>query len=105
MCYCKNNDGALSKQASDAAAKGSELRSKVESETGEKKQVDADLKTAKSDRASAKKDLATATKLRQKEAKTYDETLADQKANHEATGNAITALEKGMGVAFMQTSE
>merc|ERR1719321_670301 len=71
MCYCKNNDGALAKQASDAAALGEEMRAKVESETSEKKQVDQDLAQAKKDRADAKSDLAKATKLREKENAEY----------------------------------
>merc|ERR1719188_1681619 len=66
MCYCKNNDGSLAKQAADAAAAGEEMRAKVASETGEKKQVDQDLAQAKKDRADAKADLAKATKLREK---------------------------------------
>jgi chromosome segregation ATPase len=104
MCYCKGNNEALAKQAEEAAAAADELSAKAKAETGEKKQVDADLATAKSDRINAKADLAKATKLREKEAATYAETNADALANLDATSSAITALEKGMGVAFLQSS-
>jgi len=104
MCYCKNNDGALAKQAADAAAQGEEMRAKVDSETSEKKQVDQDLSQAKKDRADAKGDLAKATKLREKEHKEYMAENADAEANLAATGKAITALEKGMGASFLQSA-
>merc|ERR1712159_499819 len=74
MCYCKSNDGALAEQAEAATALALEMKAKVESETSEKKQVDADLKQAKADRADAKADLAKATKLRNKE---HDEYMAE----------------------------
>jgi len=103
MCYCKGNDEALKKQAADAAAAAEALTAKVESESGEKKQVDQDLKQAKTDRADAKADLEKASKLRSKEAAAYAESSADATANLEATGKAIVSLEKGMGGAFLQT--
>lgn len=104
MCYCKNNDGALAKNAADAASAGEEMRAKVASETSEKKQVDQDLAQAKKDRADAKGDLAKATKLREKEHKEYLEENADAEANLAATGKAIESLEKGMGGAFLQSA-
>jgi hypothetical protein len=104
MCYCKGNNEALEKQAAEAAAANDELSAKVKAESGEKKQVDQDLATAKKDRTDAKADLEKASKLRAKEAATYAETNADAVANLDATGNAITALEKGMGGAFLQTA-
>jgi hypothetical protein len=66
MCYCKNGTADLEKQGADAAAEAADLNAKVEAQSSEKKQVDADLKQAKKDRADAKIDLDTATKLREK---------------------------------------
>jgi hypothetical protein len=103
MCYCKGNNESLETQAADATAAGEEFRAKVEAETSEKKKVDQDLATAKSDRADAKADLAKATKLREKEHKEFVAENADQVANLEATKSAITALEKGMGASLLQT--
>merc|ERR1719399_1164433 len=105
MCYCKGNNESLKKQAADATAAADELTAKVESETGEKKQVDQDLATAKKDRADAKADLSKATKLREKEAAAYAESSSDAKTNLEATGKAIVALEKGMGASFLQSAQ
>jgi len=104
MCYCKGNTDSLKSQGAEAAANGESLRAKQESETGEKKQVDQDLVTAKSDRAEAKKDLAKATALRNKEAAAYAEENADALANLDATGKAIESLEKGMGASFLQSN-
>jgi uncharacterized protein (DUF3084 family) len=105
MCYCKGNNETLEKQAAEATAAGAEFRAKVEAETSEKAKVDQDLAQAKSDRADAKKDLAQATKLREKEHKEFVAENADQVANLDATKKAVVALEKGMGGAFMQTSQ
>jgi predicted nucleic acid-binding Zn-ribbon protein len=104
MCYCKGNNEALKTQGADAAASGEALRSKQESETGEKKQVDQDLKQAKTDRAEAKKDLEKATALRNKDAAAYAAENADALANLDATEKAISALEKGMGASFLQSA-
>jgi len=104
MCYCKGNTKELSESNSKNSADAEEFGAKAASESSEKKQIDEDLAGAKSDRAAAKEDLAKATALRAKEAKLYAETNADAIANLDATGSAITALEKGMGASFMQTA-
>jgi septal ring factor EnvC (AmiA/AmiB activator) len=105
MCYCKNNDGQLAEQAKAAAAEAADRNAKVEAQTSEKKQVDADLAQAKKDRTDAKKDLATATKLREKENKEFVAENADAVENLNATDSAIKALKKGMGASFMQTKQ
>jgi len=103
-CYCKGNTDKLKEQGSSSSAAAEEASAKAKAETSEKKQVDEDLGGAKKDRAAAKEDLAKAQALRTKEAKLYAETNADALANLDATTQAISALEKGMGASFMQTA-
>jgi hypothetical protein len=103
-CYCKGNTDKLKEQGSSSSAAAEEASAKAKAETSEKKQVDEDLAGAKKDRAAAKEDLAKAQALRTKEANLYAETNADALANLDATTQAISALEKGMGASFMQTA-
>jgi len=103
-CYCKGNTDKLKEQGSSSSAAAEEASAKAKAETSEKKQVDEDLGGAKKDRAAAKEDLAKAQALRTKEANLYAETNADALANLDATTQAISALEKGMGASFMQTA-
>lgn len=102
-CYCKNGAKSLAEQAEKANAANEEFQAKMEAETSEKKQVDGDLAQAKADRKQAKEDLAKATEIRKKEHEEYLAVAGETAANIEATGKALTALNKGMGRAFIQT--
>lgn len=104
QCYCKKNDGALDGKAKEAAALIKKTRAEVESLTGQKKALAEDLKKHKKDREEAKKNLALATKKRTEEKTKYDEATKEQKKTLEDIDKAITALSKGMGKSFLQTS-
>merc|ERR1719502_236473 len=104
MCYCQNGDAALKKSIADAETKIEQLEKLIGSGAAEKKQLEAEGKKAKEDRAQAKKDIAEATALREKEAKAYAKVKADSEANLGALSKAIPAIEKGMAGAFLQTS-
>jgi len=103
-CYCKNGAGALEKSIADAGTKLTELEASIESNVAEKKQLDADLKTAKADRAAAKEAVAEATSLRKKEADAFAKFSADSTTNLAALDKAIAAIAKGSGQSFLQTS-
>jgi len=103
MCYCDGNTDGMSKAASDAGQKITELKSQLEAEKAEKSQLDQELIQHKTDRESAKNDLATASGIRDKEHAQYVADAGDSKANLDALTGAIAALEKGMG-SFLQLS-
>merc|ERR1719287_259321 len=103
MCYCKNSGGDLDASISAAEAKVPAVTSEIEAAEGKLEQAKADLKQAQVDRSAAKEAIATATALREKEAATYAAFKADADVNTAAVAKAITALENGMGGAFVQT--
>jgi len=103
MCYCKTSGGDLQKSISDANTKVPQLQSDIEEGEAKKKQLDADVKQAQTDRAAAKEAMAQATALREKEAAAYAKASSEASANVAATSKAVTAVEQGMGSAFLQT--
>merc|ERR1712156_573990 len=60
-----------------------------------------ELKTAQADRAAAKAAMAEATAIREKEAAAYAAEKAAADKDISAIAKAVTALEKGMAVAFL----
>ena len=68
-----------------------------------KAQTTADLKEHQMSRADAKESMAEATALREKDATACAKEEADSAVNIAALGKAITAVEAGMGVSFIQT--
>jgi len=103
MCYCKNGVGSLETAITDGKAKAEQLESNIEETDSALKQLQSDVKNAKEDRSESKKNVAKATAIREKESKAFAKMSADSKTNIAAMGKAITALEKGMGGAFLQT--
>merc|ERR1719174_2457070 len=103
MCYCKNSGGDLATSIADSETKVSELPSAVEEAQGQLGQAKEDLKKAQTDRTAAKAAIAEATAIREKEAAAFATLSGDLKTNLAGIGKALTALEKGMGGAFLQT--
>merc|ERR1719401_3378126 len=104
MCYCKTSGGDLAKSISDAGTKMPELEADIKEKTAKKAQLDEDIKQHQTDRSAAKEAMASATALREKEAVAYAKEEAEDSANIAATAKAMTAVEKGMGSAFLQTN-
>merc|ERR1719326_1904692 len=104
MCYCKNGIGSLVTSIKDGEAKVSQLESSIDETDSALKQLVSDTKNAKADRSEAKETVAKAKAIREKEAKSFAKTSADSKTNIAAMGKAISALERGMGSAFLQTN-
>merc|ERR1719443_351822 len=103
MCYCKTSGGAAAKSISDAGTKMPELEADIKEGEAKKKQLDEDIKQHQADRSAAKKAMADATALRKKEAAAYAKESSEDAANIAACGKAMTAIEKGMGSAFIQS--
>jgi peptidoglycan hydrolase CwlO-like protein len=104
MCYCKNGKGDLEGSIAAAKNKNEQLTASIKETDAALTQTKADLKTAQSDRADAKAAVAKATALREKEAAAYAKESSDLKTNLAALKSATSAIEKGMGGAFLQTS-
>merc|ERR1719443_2166007 len=103
MCYCKNAGGDLSKSIADADTKIPQLGSDIKAAEATNAQLKEDLKQHQVDRSAAKSAVAEATALRQKEAAEYAKESNEMKANIAAVNKATTAIEQGMGGAFLQT--
>lgn len=104
QCYCKTNDGSLGEDAKAAEEKIATNTAAAQEKAGLKKQTEEELKQHKADRKEAQEALALATALRKKEKASYDEAAGDTKDYIAATKSAVSALEKGKGGAFLQTS-
>merc|ERR1719313_637821 len=104
MCYCKTSGGDLQASINSATTKVPQLESDIKEGEAKKAQLDEDIKQHQVDRSAAKAAMAEATTLREKEAAAYAKEAAKDAANIAAVAKATTAIEKGMGGAFLQTS-
>merc|ERR1719313_429110 len=103
MCYCKTSGGDLQASINSATTKVPQLESDIKEGEAKKAQLDEDIKQHQVDRSAAKAAMAEATTLREKEAAAYAKEAAKDAANIAAVAKATTAIEKGMGGAFLQT--
>jgi hypothetical protein len=105
MCYCKNGASALEKSIADAEALQGELGDAIPEAEAKLKQTKADVKQHQTERAEAKAAIASATAVREKENAAYKKETEEDKTNLAAMKKAVTALERGMEGAFLQTTE
>merc|ERR1719454_1066692 len=103
MCYCKTSGGDLQASINAADTKVPQLESDIKEGEAKKAQLDEDIKQHQVDRSAAKAAMAEATTLREKEAAAYAKESSEDAANIAAVEKATTAIEKGMGGAFLQT--
>jgi len=105
MCYCKGAGGTLAKSIADAQTRAPELTAAIEAGNGQMAQLKEDLKNHQNDRAAAKTAMAEATGLREKENAAFKTVESETSTNIAGISKAITAIEKGAGGAFLQTSD
>jgi len=105
MCYCKGAGGTLAKSIADAQTRAPELTAAIEAGNGQMAQLKEDLKNHQNDRAAAKTAMAEATGLREKENAAFNTVESETSTNIAGIEKAITAIEKGAGGAFLQTSD
>jgi len=103
MCYCENAETLLGGAITAAENKIPQLEAAIKEDLAAKKQLEADLKAHKADRAAAKGAIEKATALREKEAAAFAKEKSDSETNIAALAKAIPAIEKGMS-GFLQTS-
>merc|ERR1719379_2809198 len=104
MCYCKTSGGDLQSSIGSAETRMPQLESDIKAGEAKKAQLDEDIKQHQMDPSAAKAAMAEATTLREKEAAAYAKESSKDAANLAAVAKATTAIEKGMGGAFLQTS-
>jgi len=102
MCYCANAEELLGGAITAAENKIPQLEAGIKGAIAEKKQLEADLKAHKADRAAAKAAIEKAIALREKEAAAFAKEKSDGETNIAALAKAIPAIEKGMS-GFLQT--
>lgn len=103
QCYCQSNEGKLDASIEEALAAIDRLTHDIESTKAQETQARAAVYQSKEDRAAAQDALEKSEKMRAKEAGQFASDSGDLKANLEALASAVTAIEKGMSSAFLQT--
>merc|ERR550514_322977 len=104
MCYCETTQGTLGKSIEDAKDKIPQVESDLKEAVALKAQLDEEIAQHKTDRTDAKAAMEKATAIREKEAKEFAAESGESKANLDALGKAIAAIEKGLGGGFLQTN-
>lgn len=104
MCYCKNSGTDLAASIDAAGKKIPEVSADIQEGQSQADQLKMELQEAQNDRSAAKKAMADATALRDKEAGAFAAEKAESETNIAAMSKAVTALEKGMGAAFLQSA-
>jgi len=102
-CFCKTNGGSLTSSIASANEKIPAVSSEIKSSAELKVQTSDDLSQAQQDRDAGKVSMSEATSIREKEAATFAAFKSESDANVDAINKAVTALEKGMAGAFLQT--
>jgi len=103
MCYCQNGGKDLETSIGAAEDKVSTLPSEITAQEERLTQLKDEIKKAQTERAAAKRAMKKATAVREKEAAEFAKMKAEADSNMVATAKAIAALEKGVGVGFLQT--
>jgi len=104
MCYCSSGGKDLETSIGSAEDKVSTLPSEIEAAQEKLAQMKDDIKQHQTDRAAAQRSMKKATAVRDKEAAEFAKLKAEADANMVAVAKAVVALEKGLGVGFLQTS-
>jgi len=103
MCYCKSGVGQLEREVGDAETRIPNLGSDIQEAEASAVQMKQDVKTAQTDRADAKAAIASAIALRGKEAAEFAKESTELKTNIAAINKAVSAINSGLGGAFLQT--
>lgn len=103
MCYCKNSGGDLGHNIAEAETKAPQVASGIEEAISQLAQAKADTKQHQADRASAKAAVAEAASLREKENAVFVKVSTDLKTNVDAINKAVSALNRGLSGAFLQS--
>merc|ERR1719446_771796 len=105
MCYCETNEKALTQSIADLNDQIPQIEASVKGLTELKAQLDEELKQHKADRTDATNTIDTATEQRAKDKDAFDAYSTEAKTNLAACKKAVTAIRKGMGESFLQSSE
>jgi len=104
MCYCRTNGEELKASIGAAASKGPLLNNSIEEAVEKKTRLDAEVETAKAERASAKSSMDEATAIREKEAAAFAKESSAISSDIAAIRKAVEALEAGVDASFLQSN-
>lgn len=103
--YCETNQKALAQSIADLNDQIPQIEASVKGLTELKAQLDEELKQHKTDRSDATSTIDTATAQRAKDKEAFDAYSTEAKTNLAACKKAVTAIRKGMGESFLQSSD
>ncbi|CAK0840970.1 unnamed protein product [Prorocentrum cordatum] len=103
MCYCKTGVTTLEQSIQDSEAKIEALTNKLKEMAEKKAATEAALAEHTASRAEAKDQMAKAKALRDSEHSEFLKFKSDSDTNISAIAAAVAAIEKGMGMSFLQS--
>lgn len=104
QCACKKDIPILEEAVAAAATKGPELEASIKAKEAEKAQLVIDVNAAIASRSEANKAISAQNAIRSKQLADSNKETSDMRSNIEATGKAITAIEKGTSASFLQSA-
>jgi hypothetical protein len=105
MCFCDNGEDSLKKSIQKSAEEIDRLTTKIDADTAERKKLTEELKQDKAEKAQTEKSLYTATKVREKEFKTFQDNTLNNKFAMDSIEQALRLFgEKGSVAAFVQAN-
>lgn len=105
MCFCDNGEGSLKKSVQKSSDDIDRLSTKIEADTAERKKLMEELKQHKAEKAQTEKSLYEATKVRETEAKKFQDDFLNNKFAMDSIEQALRLFgEKGSVAAFVQAN-
>eukprot|EP00933_Yihiella_yeosuensis_P061685 TRINITY_DN64517_c0_g1_i1.p1 TRINITY_DN64517_c0_g1~~TRINITY_DN64517_c0_g1_i1.p1 ORF type:complete len:754 (-),score=235.61 TRINITY_DN64517_c0_g1_i1:63-2324(-) len=102
-CYCKKNNEIMTKELEDTEKAMPERRAKLRQLVADKTKLEVEIAQHKKDQKESQEAVAQANALRSKEANANLEEGSSMRETLDGLMQAISALEKGMSGAFLQT--
>ncbi|CAE7941599.1 unnamed protein product [Symbiodinium sp. KB8] len=103
QCYCKSTFAKLTSQMDQVKTGLPQLRSRVREVAALQATLESEVAQHKKDRDETRSTMESASALRKKESEAYLKDSASEKQTLDSVKDAIEAIEKGQGSAFLQT--
>eukprot|EP00439_Symbiodinium_sp_Y106_P034320 s1890_g4.t1 len=103
QCYCKSTFAKLTSQMDQVKTGLPQLRSRVREVAALQATLESEVAQHKKDRDETRSTMASAAAMRKKESETYLKDSTSEKQTLDSVKDAIEAIEKGHGSAFLQT--
>ncbi|CAE7356131.1 unnamed protein product [Symbiodinium necroappetens] len=103
QCYCKSTFAKLTSQVDQVKTGLPQLRSRIREVAALQATLESEVAQHKKDRDETRSTMESASALRKKESEAYLKESASEKQTLDSVKDAIEAIEKGQGSAFLQT--